>query len=348
MDQNNVREPLPTMDCPDTAVEQAENEGKNLGDAYNNWEANTEAAMEAAGTTMDGFADHMSEQTQAITEESQTASDAVVQLGQDAVEAFDGITDAVENWVTVYGEKISEVLKKNEALAQSFQTLLNAWSDYDDQTTEPTPTEPEPTDPGDEDDGGGDNPDEPEYMGQITIKKGYQYWGYKSPKGGSKNKVKVVNDDRQERTYKFTQMDTSTTRKRVYIPSEKVWVSSYDPDGPKRIKVEKFDTGGYTGSWGSEGRMAMLHEKEIVLNKADTANLLTAVDMIRQVAQLIDLNAYSSAGFGSSIMGMASCSAGQFEQNVHITAEFPNATDRSEIYAAFTDIVNLASQYANR
>lgn len=25
MDQNNVREPLPTMDCPDTAVEQAEN-----------------------------------------------------------------------------------------------------------------------------------------------------------------------------------------------------------------------------------------------------------------------------------------------------------------------------------
>lgn len=321
----------------------------DLDEAYAMWEENTEAAMEAAGTSIDGFADHLSEQTQAMVDDSNEARESVENLGQAAVDAFGDITTAVENWVTQYGEKISEIITKNEALATSFKNLLNEWSNFDNKDNQnPAPTEPEPTNPGGDDDGGGDDNDEPEYMGQITIKKGYQYWGYKSPKGGSKNKVKVVNDDRQERTYKFTQMDTSTSRKRVYIPSEKVWVSSYDPDGPKRIKVEKFDTGGYTGSWGSEGRMAMLHEKEIVLNKADTANLLTAVDMIRQVAKIIDLNAYSSAGFGSSIMGMASGSAGQFEQNVHITAEFPNATDRNEIYAAFTDIVNLASQYANR
>lgn len=320
----------------------------DLDEAYAMWKENTDAAMEAAGTSIDGFADHLSEQTQAMVEDSNEARESVENLGQTAVDTFGDITTEVENWVTKYGEKISEIITKNEALATSFKNLLNEWSNFDNKDNQnPPPTKPEPTVPGG-DDGGGDENDEPEYMGQITIKKGYQYWGYKSPKGGSKNKVKVVNDDRQERTYKFTQMDTSTSRKRVYIPSEKVWVSSYDPDGPKRIKVEKFDTGGYTGSWGSEGRMAMLHEKEIVLNKADTANLLTAVDMIRQVAKIIDLNAYSSAGFGSSIMGMASGSAGQFEQNVHITAEFPNATDRNEIYAAFTDIVNLASQYANR
>ena len=320
----------------------------DLDEAYAMWEENTEAAMDAAGVSIDGFADHLSEQTQAMIEDSDEARQSVENLGQTAVDTFDDITAAVENWVTAYGEKISEVLTKNEALATSFKNLLNEWSNFENKDNQnPPPTETEPTEPG-EGEGGGEATDEPEYMGQITIKKGYQYWGYKSPKGGSKNKVKIVNDDRQERTYKFTQMDTSTSRKRVYIPSEGVWVSSYDPDGPKRIKVEKFDTGGYTGSWGSEGRMAMLHEKEIVLNKADTANLLTAVDMIRQVAKIIDLNAYSSAGFGSSIMGMASGSAGQFEQNVHITAEFPNATDRNEIYAAFTDIVNLASQYANR
>jgi hypothetical protein len=28
-----------------------------------------------------------------------------------------------------------------------------------------------------------------------------------------------------------------------------------------------FDTGGYTGSWGAYGKLAMLHEKEMVLNK---------------------------------------------------------------------------------
>ena len=31
-----------------------------------------------------------------------------------------------------------------------------------------------------------------------------------------------------------------------------------------------FDTGGYTGQWGQEGKVAMLHEKELVLNKTDT------------------------------------------------------------------------------
>jgi hypothetical protein len=33
-------------------------------------------------------------------------------------------------------------------------------------------------------------------------------------------------------------------------------------------------TGGYTGSWGPEGRVAMLHEKELVLNASDTSNFL--------------------------------------------------------------------------
>jgi len=49
-----------------------------------------------------------------------------------------------------------------------------------------------------------------------------------------------------------------------------------------------FDTGGYTGAWGSEGRLAMLHEKEIVLNKMDTANLLASVEIVRSIAQSID------------------------------------------------------------
>lgn len=31
-----------------------------------------------------------------------------------------------------------------------------------------------------------------------------------------------------------------------------------------------FRTGGYTGSWGESGKLAVLHEKELVLNKEDT------------------------------------------------------------------------------
>ena len=36
------------------------------------------------------------------------------------------------------------------------------------------------------------------------------------------------------------------------------------------------------------------------------------------------------------------------EQDVHIEANFPNVTNKEEIEDAFKDLVNLASQYANR
>ena len=41
------------------------------------------------------------------------------------------------------------------------------------------------------------------------------------------------------------------------------------------------DTGGYTGSWGSDGRVAILHQKELVLNAEDTANMLASVGILR-------------------------------------------------------------------
>jgi hypothetical protein len=41
-----------------------------------------------------------------------------------------------------------------------------------------------------------------------------------------------------------------------------------------KTEVVSLDTGGYTGNWGSEGRLAMLHQKEIVLNARDTENML--------------------------------------------------------------------------
>jgi hypothetical protein len=57
-------------------------------------------------------------------------------------------------------------------------------------------------------------------------------------------------------------------------------LKSYNPDS--------FDTGGYTGIWGPEGKLAFLHEKEIVLNKDDTENLLKTVSFIRELVSMID------------------------------------------------------------
>ena len=58
-------------------------------------------------------------------------------------------------------------------------------------------------------------------------------------------------------------------------------------------KGKSFATGGYTGEWSNgdtEGRVAMLHQKELVLNKTDTENMLAAVQAIRDFSpELITL-----------------------------------------------------------
>lgn len=110
-----------------------------------------------------------------------------------------------------------------------------------------------------------------------------------------------------------------------------------------------FDTGGYTGEWGPQGRIAMLHQKEIVLNAQDTENLLAAVDLIRRVSQTIDLEA-AAAKTTSLLNNFFNLPDNNktIQQEVTIHAEFPNATNHSEIEQAFDTLINRASQYANR
>lgn len=109
------------------------------------------------------------------------------------------------------------------------------------------------------------------------------------------------------------------------------------------------DTGGYTGSWGTEGRLALLHQKELVLNATDTSNILASVGALRQIANVIDLNALSSAGGFISLMSSSIHDKREpLQQEVRIEAHFPNATDKNQIEEAFGNLVNLAAQYANR
>ena len=111
-----------------------------------------------------------------------------------------------------------------------------------------------------------------------------------------------------------------------------------------------FDTGGYTGAWGPEGKLAMLHEKELVLNAEDTSNFLTAISMLRSISELLDQNALiTSLGLSSlQAFTLSQSNAQTLQQEVTIHAEFPNVQDHNEIELALADLVNAASQYANR
>ncbi|WP_440119758.1 phage tail tape measure protein [Paenibacillus sp. QZ-Y1] len=48
-------------------------------------------------------------------------------------------------------------------------------------------------------------------------------------------------------------------------------------------KIFSAETGGMTPAWGSEGKLLLAHEKEMVLNKSDTSNVLKIVDVARDM-----------------------------------------------------------------
>lgn len=114
------------------------------------------------------------------------------------------------------------------------------------------------------------------------------------------------------------------------------------------IYASAYDTGGYTGEWGSYGKLAMLHQKELVLNAGDTENFLASMEVLDHILEIIDLQSASSRLGGLLSSPTVGNSDSVIEQHIEIHAEFPDATDHSEIEEAFNNLINQASQYANR
>lgn len=317
----------------------------DLDNAFKTWEANMEEVFESAGTSMDDFSGVVEDSVNDIVENSDEAAESIEEMGDTVVSTFDEITSAVQNWSNVYSETIDSILARNEMLAKSFNELLKAWAGFEDATEIEEGTAPgEDTETGNESDSGetdnGENVAE-DGLGTITIR-----WGRmnirKEASADSKD-LGTVDARGKKLSYVYTKKQGVW----VYVPDLGGWVHGNWHDG-KYTYLTPFDTGGYTGSWGAEGRVAMLHEKELVLNKQDTSNLLAAVGMIRDISKIIDLNAYASSYGNIASTPNVVDNTGTLEQQVHITAEFPNATDKDEILSAFDDIINLASQYANR
>lgn len=136
----------------------------------------------------------------------------------------------------------------------------------------------------------------------------------------------------------------------------------YEHDDNKHLYVdlssEKFistnlvgyDTGGYTGDWSDgSGKLALLHSKEIVLNASDTQNILKAVESVRAMtAAMKGATLAEAVGSISSIGKSIETANSRVDQNVNITAEFPNATSADEIREAILGLNNQVLHYAHR
>lgn len=125
-------------------------------------------------------------------------------------------------------------------------------------------------------------------------------------------------------------------------------------------RLTGFASGGYTGTWtGSEdnkvGKLAVLHEKELVLNKYDTENLLSAVNLQRQIAK--DVQHQRTNVQNSVYTTNAKTENIRNEQNTDnstsivqpiINANFPDVQSSVEIEKAFEGLFAKASTYVGR
>ena len=327
--------------------------GTLLGDlnkAYETWRDNTERAMEAAGTSVEGFGDTMMENTESAVEDSEELADATGEMADEMVDQCGEIVDSVMDWEAEYGDAIDEMIAANEQLIRSINEVIAKMAELNAASSS----------------GGGGGSGGGGYGGGSGSGSGGS--GGSGGGGGSGAAQSIASEAAEiiSRVHNGSIPQTSGG----WVPSaqnmgyssngisiaRQAFNDSKDGAGysycyQKALElVGSYDTGGYTGAWGPEGRLALLHQKEIVLNAQDTENLLAAVEMIRDISHMIDLNALSaSQGLNSMLYaGTIKDHKDTIEQQVTIHAEFPNATNHSEIEEAFNNLINTASQYASR
>lgn len=127
----------------------------------------------------------------------------------------------------------------------------------------------------------------------------------------------------------------------------------YWPSG-STYYTKKYLEGGLADFTGPAWLDGSKSRPEMVLNAKDTENILTAVQGVRALdaSTLSMLNKYITNASLAMSFGLGNISAGSvygttdtIQQEVHITAEFPNATNSAEIQDAFDNIINRATQY---
>lgn len=319
-------------------------------EALSTWQLNIEEIMEEAGTSISGFEEDATTSLDNVAAESEKTKDSVVDMADTAVTKMGEVVTAVANWENEYSKSVQNILAQNNALITSFNQVIAGWSNYTSATGSS----------GSSGDGG---------TGGNSGNSGN---GNGDTSGDTGNTTATDNSDKIAGVagaiwfYSNSGWGTGSTRqsrlKEKGVTGAQAYINAHADNGDiyrewqgKESQLKKyfygsFDTGGYTGEWGDDsGRFAMLHQKEIVLNADDTENFLKTVDMVRQISEMIDLNAMSSAGGLNSLFAATSSNLAQtLQQEVTIHAEFPNATDKDQITEAFSDLINLASQYASR
>lgn len=362
------------------AAEQASN-------AYKEWYENTDTALKDGGTSLKEFEDDATEAADTAEEQANRVADAANNMKDTYVNGFNEILTSASSFSTQYETVIQKIINSNTLLAESINQVVSAAARLDSETntsntsgSDNTTTATSSPSSTAEDvvakaeglvssgarsssrtnsssgsrrgttsnssnrrsSSGSRLSTKTKYGVALAIINGNYGWGNGSTRSkrltqryGSGNSIQSI-------------VDKLMAEGKVFSGA---WEGAYYGIKSSDLKKYRFNTGGYTGNWiGRDGKMAILDKKEIVLNEKDTENFLSAINVVRDISKTIDLNASNASNSFAKLFAAAGIRStqGTLQQEVHITAEFPNATDKNEILEAFDNVINLASQYSNR
>lgn len=335
------------------APEQLINQYKNLQDTIRK-------ANESAGIDSDNFSNNVIINIDWVNGKTEDLAKDMDSFMEDISDSITKVINTIQTWKETYLSAIRDMMAANEKWNLSSYEVPAGYDNWEDYFKEHPPEI--------------DWDWKPSYTGEA----GGEYRGYMvgnesnsgtSSSGGNTNTSSINQKPKTPKTPKTPLKDNSFET--WFLPNKKpireddtwgtksdfyTWKKSQEGQvwvkKESRRKVKKwldgYATGGYTGDWGtSDGKVALLHEKELVLNKKDTANILDSVNIVRDMNNQINRN----IRYASFAQQVAAQIKGQLQnelkQNVEIQATFPSVTNSNEIEDAFNNLVNAAAQYVN-
>ena len=234
------------MDTTDDMMKQAEEYFlEELPKAYNNWAEAVESAMEAAGTDAEHFTEHVEENMENIGDASEKLAEDIGDAADDMQDYIDAVMDAVWDWQEKYSQAIQNMIDKNERLIESMMAVAAAQ--------------------------GAGTSNVSDYSLEIAkeVSKGTSM---------DSERIKQLLEDRKEKMENSDQWNDSSENIISNAQLEKLMELYIEDNAAAKALVKKvldgdawltdavvkpivgFRTGGYTGAWGPEGKMAMVHE----------------------------------------------------------------------------------------
>ena len=304
---------------------------ENAATYMEQWQQRTQAANQIVGTTLDETKSKVND----LTNESKALANEVT---GDVIPAIIGELNSVLSLTNAYAQQRAEILAQiaaYEALARAIRDTIAAeaaLNSYQASSSDLSGSAGGSA-------GGGADSGMPDYSALMN-----QAWAE-----GDMEKYEEYKRLREQKiAMGYSDYGVSTDQIDQYLHKYGSISSGYWTD-INWSGLGIFNTGGYTGEWGPEGKLAVLHEKEIVLNPKDTTNFLTAIDWIRELVQEIDLgSSWLEQGLKTIDLPMVNNPISELQQEVRIEANFPSVTDRHEIENAFENLVNKAAQFAGR